>query len=71
VATAARIDQLERPPLIALPHQTSAATVREIPLTSEPPLGDLAPLTSEQPLAVEPHLTSEPSGRGGAGAAEA
>lgn len=33
------------------------------PLTSEPPLADVAPLTSEPPLAEMP-LTSEPSGAG-------
>lgn len=33
----------------------------DTPLTSEPPLIDLAPLTSEPPLAEAP-LTSEPAG---------
>lgn len=35
----------------------------EAPLTSEPPLADVAPLTSEPPLAELP-LTSEPTGNG-------
>ncbi|MCH6160310.1 hypothetical protein [Streptomyces marispadix] len=35
----------------------------EAPLTSEPPLADVAPLTSEPPLAELP-LTSEPTGSG-------
>jgi len=35
----------------------------EAPLTSEPPLADVAPLTSEPPLAELP-LTSEPTGTG-------
>ncbi|MDJ1136597.1 hypothetical protein [Streptomyces iconiensis] len=35
----------------------------EAPLTSEPPLADVAPLTSEPPLAEAP-LTSEPAGAG-------
>lgn len=35
----------------------------EAPLTSEPPLADVAPLTSEPPLAELP-LTSEPTGAG-------
>lgn len=34
----------------------------EAPLTSEPPLADVAPLTSEPPLAAELPLTSEPTG---------
>ncbi|UED88818.1 hypothetical protein [Streptomyces profundus] len=51
------------PPMIGVPAQAAA---REVPLTSEPPLGDLAPLTSEQPLAAQSPLVSEPSGRGGA-----
>ncbi len=49
--------------MIGVPAQAAA---REVPLTSEPPLGDLAPLTSEQPLAAQSPLVSEPSGRGGA-----
>ncbi|MET7637856.1 hypothetical protein [Streptomyces sp. NPDC005438] len=36
----------------------------EAPLTSEPPLADVAPLTSETPLAAELPLTSEPTGTG-------
>nr|WP_206442368.1 hypothetical protein [Streptomyces boncukensis] len=35
----------------------------EAPLTSEPPLADVAPLTSEPPLGELP-LTSEPTGAG-------
>lgn len=35
----------------------------EAPLTSEPPLADVAPLTSEPPVAELP-LTSEPTGIG-------
>lgn len=35
----------------------------EAPLTSEPPLADVAPLTSEPPLGELP-LTSEPTGTG-------
>ncbi|MBE9498919.1 MULTISPECIES: hypothetical protein [Streptomyces] len=35
----------------------------DAPLTSEPPLADVAPLTSEPPLAEAP-LTSEPAGVG-------
>ncbi|UGY91439.1 hypothetical protein [Streptomyces gobiensis] len=34
----------------------------EAPLTSEPPLADVAPLTSESPIAAELPLTSEPTG---------
>jgi hypothetical protein len=34
----------------------------EAPLTSEPPLADVAPLTSESPIAGEFPLTSEPAG---------
>ncbi|MGK5530777.1 hypothetical protein [Streptomyces sp. URMC 129] len=55
------------PALTRMPEGTSA---REVPLTSEPPLGDLTPLTAEQPLAVQPPLTAEPNGRGGAEAGE-
>lgn len=58
-----RLDSLSPPPMIGVPAQAAA---RELPLTSEPSLGDLAPLTSEQPLAAEPPLVAEPSGRGGA-----
>ncbi|MCX2969937.1 hypothetical protein OSB71_13735 [Streptomyces sp. JHD 1] len=36
----------------------------EAPLTSEPPLADVAPLTSELPIAAELPLTSEPTGAG-------
>lgn len=36
----------------------------EAPLTSEPPLADVAPLTSEPPIAAELPLTSEPTGTG-------
>ncbi|MCZ7414245.1 MULTISPECIES: hypothetical protein [unclassified Streptomyces] len=36
----------------------------EAPLTSEPPLADVAPLTSEPPIAAELPLTSEPTGAG-------
>lgn len=36
----------------------------EAPLTSEPPLADVAPLTSESPIAAELPLTSEPTGSG-------
>lgn len=36
----------------------------EAPLTSEPPLADVAPLTSEPPMAAELPLTSEPTGTG-------
>lgn len=36
----------------------------EAPLTSEPPLADVAPLTSEVPIAAELPLTSEPTGTG-------
>ncbi|HET6635059.1 MAG TPA: hypothetical protein VFH77_08505 [Streptomyces sp.] len=36
----------------------------ESPLTSEPPLADVAPLTSEPPIAAELPLTSEPTGTG-------
>lgn len=36
----------------------------EAPLTSEPPLADVAPLTSEAPIAAELPLTSEPTGTG-------
>ncbi|WP_326600823.1 hypothetical protein [Streptomyces sp. NBC_01803] len=55
------------PALIRMSEGTSA---REVPLTSEPPLGDLTPLTAEQPLAILPPLTAEPNGRGGAEAGE-
>lgn len=36
----------------------------DAPLTSEPPLADVAPLTSEPPIAAELPLTSEPTGTG-------
>ncbi|GGU56272.1 hypothetical protein GCM10010211_21400 [Streptomyces albospinus] len=36
----------------------------EPPLTSEPPLADIAPLTSEVPIAAELPLTSEPTAAG-------
>lgn len=36
----------------------------ELPLTSEPPLADVAPLTSEPPLADGTPLTSEPTAYG-------
>ncbi|MCX4551075.1 hypothetical protein OG204_11775 [Streptomyces sp. NBC_01387] len=36
----------------------------ELPLTSEPPLSDVAPLTSEPPLADATPLTSEPTAYG-------
>nr|WP_257573311.1 hypothetical protein [Streptomyces sp. JJ66] len=36
----------------------------EAPLTSEPPLADVAPLTSELPIAAQLPLTSEPTGAG-------
>ncbi|MDK1474430.1 hypothetical protein QNO07_13540 [Streptomyces sp. 549] len=36
----------------------------EAPLTSEPPLADVAPLTSESPIAAQLPLTSEPTGTG-------
>ncbi|MDB1086738.1 hypothetical protein PJ985_04050 [Streptomyces sp. ACA25] len=42
----------------------SSNGVSEAPLTSEPPLADIAPLTSEQPLAAQLPLTSEPTGSG-------
>ncbi|UCM88111.1 hypothetical protein [Streptomyces marincola] len=69
MAPAARIDdKLDISALIPAPGPTTA---REMPLTSEPPLGDLTPLTAEQPLAVEPPLTAEPNGHGGAESVEA
>ncbi|MDT0269202.1 hypothetical protein RM844_23225 [Streptomyces sp. DSM 44915] len=58
-----RLSKASLPPLVGVPAQTAA---RELPLTSEPSLGDLAPLTAEQPLAAESPLVAEPSGRGGA-----
>nr|WP_234348105.1 hypothetical protein [Streptomyces specialis] len=54
----------------ALTRMPEASRGREMPLTSEPPLGDLTPLTAEQPLAVQPPLTAESNGRGGAEAGE-
>lgn len=42
---------------------TSSGDYAEAPLTSEPPLADVAPLTSESPIAELP-LTSEPTGAG-------
>ncbi|GAB2881773.1 hypothetical protein [Streptomyces mayteni] len=56
----------ERPALIPMPADAAdaadATAIHELPLTSEPPLGQLVPLTAEKPLALDPPLTSEPSG---------
>lgn len=43
---------------------SSSGDHSEPPLTSEPPLADVAPLTSEPPLAAELPLTSEPTATG-------
>ncbi|MEV6399017.1 hypothetical protein AB0M39_30265 [Streptomyces sp. NPDC051907] len=48
----------------------SKQTLGSGPLTSEPPLADLAPLTSEPPLADIAPLTSEPTAHGTAGGSE-
>lgn len=45
------------------PEGTTPFDYAEAPLTSEPPLADVAPLTSEAPIAELP-LTSEPTGAG-------
>ncbi|MBB1253093.1 hypothetical protein [Streptomyces alkaliterrae] len=41
---------------------SSSLDAVEAPLTSEPPLADVAPLTSEPPIGAELPLTSEPTG---------
>lgn len=45
------------------PEGSTSLDYSEAPLTSEPPLADVAPLTSESPMAELP-LTSEPTGAG-------
>ncbi|MFE2374498.1 hypothetical protein [Streptomyces sp. NPDC059398] len=47
-----------------MPDPDASTSSMELPLTSEPPLSDVAPLTSEPPLADFTPLTSEPTAYG-------
>ncbi|WP_328538723.1 hypothetical protein [Streptomyces sp. NBC_00344] len=60
-ALSKRVPELMPDPLMDPDSSTSSM---ELPLTSEPPLADVAPLTSEPPLADATPLTSEPTAYG-------